>query len=139
MSIGEEHLSSMTNALWLAAVLAAGGIAGGETQFGTVELALPRAVAAHEAVWLQIRVGALPRGARLRVSTSDGVPVGTISPFGVRGGQAAGSYTIPLPKSAIANGRVRLQLEIEEPGTTARAPRPAEVENVDLVYVPISD
>jgi hypothetical protein len=32
-----------------------------------------------------------------------------------------------------------LRLEVDEPGAPVRAPRPGEVEGVDLVYVPISN
>jgi hypothetical protein len=108
------------------------------TPQGTVELTLPRAAAADEAVWLQVRAGALPRGTEIQVSTGDGVLLGTVSPFGTPRGQSA-TYTIPLPKTAVRDGRVRLRFEVHEVGAPARPPRPGEVENVSLIYVPISN
>jgi hypothetical protein len=119
--------------------LATGASASAQPQQESVELILPRPAADREAVRLQISVGELARGARLRVSTGNGVLLGTVSPFGVRRGQAAGSYTLPLPATAIVNGRVELRLEVEEPGAVARAPKPGEVEGVTLVYVPVTN
>ena len=103
-----------------------------------VELTLPRAAAADEAVWLQVRAGALPRGTEIQVSTSDGVLLGTVSPFGGPRGHGA-TYTIPLPKTAVRDGRVRLRFEVHEAGAPARPPRPGEVESVSLIYVPVSN
>jgi hypothetical protein len=103
-----------------------------------VELALTRPAAAHEAVWLEVRVGALARGGQLRVLTAAGELVGTVSPFGAVARSQGGTYTFPLPKAAVVDGRVQLCLEAEAPGAAARAPRPGEVEAVTLIYVPVS-
>ena len=104
---------------------------------GLVELALPRAPVG-EAVWVRILIGALSRGARLRVSTPDGVLVGSLAPVGVLRGQEALSYDLPLPPLAIAAGHVRLRLDVVEAGGAARAPVAGEVEAVELRYVPIT-
>ena len=113
-------------------------IAGTEPLQGSVELVLSRPVEPDEAVWLQISVGVLPRGAQIRVYTKDGVLVGTVSPFGARASQSTSLYTLPLPKDAATKGKVQLRLEIEEPGASARAPRSDEVERMNLIYVPIT-
>jgi hypothetical protein len=120
------------------ALSAIGVSAVAESQQDSITLVLPRVAAPTEAVWLQIRAGLLPRGARLRVSTSDGVLLGTVAPFGVPRGQEGGMYTVPLPQTAVVNGRVQLHLEVEEPGAIARAPKSGEVEDIALIYVPVT-
>jgi hypothetical protein len=111
-----------------------------EARQSVIELRLARPATAREAVWIQVHAGALPRGTEIRVSTSEGVLLGTVSPFGGPRGPEAASYTIPLPQATIVNERVQLRLEVNEPGpgAGARAPRPGEVESVNLIYVPIS-
>lgn len=125
------------SAAWIAAacVLLAGPAVA--TPPGTVELTLPRPAAHDEAVWLQVRTGPLAGGAEIHVSTSDGVFLGTVSPFGGRRDQGA-TYTIPLPKTAIRDGRIRVRLDVHAPEGRARAPRPGEVEDVTLIYVPVT-
>ena len=102
-----------------------------------IVLDLPRAPVAEEAVWLNVRVGALARGARILVLSDDGTLLGAISPFAVVPGQEAGSYTIPLPESAVREGRVTVRLVVEGPRKATRPPMEGEVENVGLVYVPV--
>lgn len=104
---------------------------------GVVELMLPRPPAAQEAVWLQVQPPPLARGTRLRVLTGDGVLLGAVVPFGTRPDQDSGTYTIPLPATAIVDGRVRLRLEIEEAGSPPRPLRPGEA-SVDLIYLPVT-
>ncbi len=101
-----------------------------------VTLTLPRPAAAHEAVWVEVRTGALPRGAEIEVRNRDGVLFGSVSPFGVRAGMGA-RYTIPLPRSAIVNNQVDLLLTVHGAGAAPRLPRLGEVEGVSLVYVPV--
>jgi hypothetical protein len=113
--------------------------AGSEIRPGLVELELERPPAPREAVWIQVRAAPLPRGVEIRVSTRDGTLLGTVSSFGAPRGREIATYAIPLPETAIASNRVRLRLEVDEPGAPVRAPRPGEVEGVDLVYVPISN
>ena len=101
-----------------------------------VTLTLPRPAAAHEAVWVEVRTGSLPRGAEIEVGSREGVLFGSVSPFGVRAGMGA-RYTIPLPRSAIVNNQVELMLKVHEAGAAPRLPRLGEVEGVSLVYVPV--
>ena len=104
---------------------------------GTTVLTLPRAPAANEAVWLSVRVGVLLRGAKVLVLSEDGALLGAISPFAIPPGGEAGTYTIPLPEPAAGQGRVAVRIVEEERGVT----RPAtgdEVEDVRLVYVPVT-
>ncbi|WP_143860889.1 hypothetical protein [Nitrosovibrio sp. Nv4] len=114
-------------------------IAKDETKPNLIELPITRPPANGEAVWVQIRAGTLPRGTEIRISTPDGVLIGTASSFPALSGQEeAVTHTIPLPRNVITSGRVRLRLEVEAPGEPARAPQPREIESIDLIYVPIS-
>jgi hypothetical protein len=103
-----------------------------------VALTPPRAAAAHEAIWLKVTVGPLPRGSLLRVTTEDDRPVGTISPFGTMAAQAPSNYTLPLPKSASGEA-VRLRIQIREASGILRPPNSSELLDVVLVYVPTSN
>ncbi|MFZ0206409.1 MAG: hypothetical protein WAL59_09880 [Roseiarcus sp.] len=98
-----------------------------------------RAADPHEAIWLEVTVGPLPRGSRLSVTDEDGKLVGTITPFGATVGQTSLDYTLPLPKSDASGGPVRLRMEMLKPGDASRPPTPSEVLGVQLVYVPVSD
>jgi len=40
---------------------------------------------------------------------------------------------VPVPRSAIAGGRLRLRLQVLEPRAPPRAPRPGEVQRLELV------
>ncbi|MDC7789871.1 hypothetical protein PQJ75_14095 [Rhodoplanes sp. TEM] len=104
---------------------------------GRVELVLPRPASPGEEVWLQVKTGALPRGAAVEVATEDGTPVGSVSPFGAAAVRHGASYTIPLPAGAVRDGRLTLRVEIEQPGAAARAPQAGEV-TVTPVYVPVA-
>jgi hypothetical protein len=132
------NLAPIIIALMYSAGCAGCAITESEAQQSVIELGLARPATSREAVWIQVHAGALPRGTEIRVSTSEGVLLGTVSPFGGSQGPEAVTYTIPLPQTAIVNNRVQLRLEVDEPGTSARAPRPGEVESVNLIYVPIS-
>ena len=98
-----------------------------------------RAADPHEAIWLEVTVGPLPRGSRLSVTDEDGKLVGTIIPLGAGVGQTSLDYTLPLPKSDASGGPVRLRMEMLKPGDASRPPTPSEVLGVQLVYVPVSD
>lgn len=103
----------------------------------TVTLTLPRSAAEGEAVAARIAAGAVPRGARIIVRLPTGEIAGSVTPYGIRSGQKAGVYTIPLPAGATANGKVTLHLEVKEKRGT-RAPTDREVERVELVFLPIT-
>lgn len=126
---------------WLSPLLAAAGIAAAAaaelTPSGSVVLPVPHAAGENEAIWLELEIGALPKGEEIEVLSSTGALLGTISPFGaLRAGAAPARYTIPLPKSALTAGSVDLRLEVEAPGAAPRPPRPGEVRSIKLIYVP---
>jgi len=108
-------------------------------QQGVTELQLPRPPNPHEAVLLKIRAGNLPRGAEIVVMSADGKLLGSASPYGLSGGQGAATYTIPLPKSAIADGQVQVRVEVAQPGRAAHPSSAREIESVELVYVPVTE
>lgn len=93
------------------------------------ELAVPYRVDRRESVPVEVTTGRLPRGARLVLLTETGEILGAVAPFppGARGGIPR---TVPIPRSAVVDGRLRLRLQVEEPGALPRAPRPGEIERV---------
>jgi hypothetical protein len=123
---------------WLLVCLVGMLLPAGAEPSDIILLTPPRAAVAKEAIWLKVTVGILPRGSLLRVTTEDGQPVGTISPFGAMVGQTFQDYTLPLPKRVTEGGAVRLRIEIQEKGMS-RTPKLGEVLDVALVYVPISN
>jgi hypothetical protein len=107
-------------------------------QQNLVELTLPRAPADDEAVWLQIQAGVLAPGAVINVNGSDGEQLGSVAPYGSARGAPSATYLVPLPKTAVVNGRIRVRLTVEQPGKPGRAPSADEVENVVPIYVPVT-
>jgi hypothetical protein len=101
----------------------------------TLSLTVPRALAAGEIVWIEVRAGPLRRGQEISVTTAAGQPLGTISPFGIRSGQDAGAYSLPVPADAIKDGRLTIRLSISEIGG-ARAPTTQEIRGVTLKIAP---
>lgn len=96
-----------------------------------IELAAPHAAAGSEPVELAVTTGALPRGARLALSTENGEILGAVAPYAP--GSRSTTATVPVPRSAIVDGRLRLRLQVLEPGAPPRAPRPGEVQRLELV------
>ncbi|HEV7408219.1 MAG TPA: hypothetical protein VGO01_07040 [Bradyrhizobium sp.] len=98
----------------------------------SMTLELPRALAASETAFIEVQVGPIGRGRTIEVTTASGEPLGVVSPFGVRTGQDAGTYPLPVPKEAIRDGRLSIRLTISQPGGAARAPTTDEVRAVKL-------
>jgi hypothetical protein len=96
-------------------------------------LTLPHPPAAGGVAWLQVRVGAIGRGQQIDVTTETGRRLGTISPFGVRSGEAAGTYTLPVPADAIHDGKLSVRVTISRAGTAPRTPTPEELRSVKLI------
>jgi hypothetical protein len=96
-----------------------------------IELAAPRAAAGSQSVALAVTTGALPRGARLALSTEHGDILGAVAPYAP--GSRSTTATVPVPRSAIVDGRLRLRVEVLEPGAPPRPPRPGEVQRLELV------
>jgi hypothetical protein len=96
-----------------------------------IVLALPHPLGAGETAFIEVQVGPIGRGREIGVTTASGQQLGVISPFGVRAGQDAGTYTLPVPNDAIRDGRIAIRLSISQPGA-ARAPTTQEVRGVKL-------
>ena len=96
-----------------------------------IELAAPRAAAGGESVELAVTTGALPQGARLALSTENGEILGAVTPYAP--GLRSTTATVPVPRSAIVDGRLRLRVQVLEPGAPPRPPRPGEVQRLELV------
>jgi hypothetical protein len=98
----------------------------------SMTLELPRPLAASETAFIEVQVGPIGRGRAIEVTTAAGQPLGTVSPFGVRTGQDAGTYPLPVPNDAIRDGRLSIRLTISQPGSAPRAPTADEVRSVKL-------
>jgi hypothetical protein len=101
-----------------------------------VTLVLPHALGAGETPWIEVKVGSVERGAEIEISTKAGQTLGVISPFGIRSGDRAGTYTIPLPPEAISDDHVSLRLTLNQYGHAKRAPTVKEVQSIRLKIVP---
>ncbi|WP_439402616.1 hypothetical protein ACNJYA_09390 [Bradyrhizobium sp. DASA03068] len=119
-----------------ASVLLASPLIGQES--GVIELQALHPLAADEAVEIQIVTGPLPRGARLEVMTEQGELLGTVRSLGIPNAPRGETATIPVPRAALVEGRLRLRLQIVPSGGAARPPQPSEIRHVNLVTVPAS-
>lgn len=96
-----------------------------------VNLVLPRELNADEALWLELKLGVIERGAEIEIETTGGKPLGVISPHGIRSGAEAGVYTVPVPPDAVCDNRLSLLLTLNHRGAK-RAPTLNEVKSVRL-------
>jgi len=116
----------------LLALIASNANAGADRE---VTLVLPHAPQAGETVWLELEVGEIQRGEEINVMTGSGQFLGTVSPFGVRPGQKAGTYVVPLPNGAVKGDRVSLRLSLEH-NHVSRAPTPKELMRARVKFGP---
>jgi hypothetical protein len=97
---------------------------------GRVEtLVLPHALRSGETAWLEVTVGVIPRGAEIEVATTSGRLLGVISPFAIRSGNPAGTYTLPLPAEVISDSRVSVRVSLNY-YHSQRAPTQEEVKEI---------
>lgn len=95
----------------------------------TINLTLPHELREGETACLQVTAGVIPRGAEIEITPPAGRPLGTISPYGIRAGEEAGTYPVPLPAEAISGRRVTVRLSLRFRGEQ-RAPTKDEVKMV---------
>jgi len=100
-----------------------------------VTLVLPRDLTADEGAAVEVKVGVIARGAQIKVETTSGKLLGVISPYGLRSGDEAGTYPIPVPPEAISNKRISLRLTLSY-NRSKRAPTAQEVRSVQLKITP---
>lgn len=100
-----------------------------------VALKAPHEIRAGETAWLAVKLGAIGH-AEIELTTVDGRPLGVISPYGVRVGSNAGTYTVPIPSDAIVHGTLKIRLTLDQFGHAERAPTREEVQDVRLRIEP---
>ncbi len=85
----------------------------GQAPSGRVEtLLLPHALRPGENAWLEVQLGAIAHGAEVEIVTTSGQLLGVISPYGVRAGASAGTYTVPVPRAAISKRSLSVRISI---------------------------
>jgi hypothetical protein len=96
-------------------------------------LTLPHSLAPGANAWLEVQVGPLAPGQRVRITTEAGELLGAISPFGRAERQQAGTYSLPVPSDAIRNDTLSVIVTVTEAHKPSRAPTPAEVRSLKLL------
>jgi propanediol utilization protein len=119
-------------ALVVVALLQSGSAATGRA----VTLTLAHPLHSGETAWLEVEIGPIERGAEIEIATTDGRPLGIISPYAIRSGDSAGTYTVPVPDDAISKNRVLLRLSLNQHGHASRAPTAKEVKGIRLKIKP---
>ena len=103
-----------------------------------VNLVLPRSLNENEGVAVELKLGVLARGAEIQVETTSGRMLGVISPYGIRPGNEAGTYAVPVPLEAISNQRLSLRITLSH-NHNKRAPSNKEVRSVRLQITSTSE
>jgi hypothetical protein len=101
-----------------------------------VNLVLPRGLNEDERLAVELKLGVIERGAKIRVETASGKMLGVITPYGIRSGEEAGTYTVPVPAEEISNNCVSLRITLNEHRQGKRAPTTQELRSVKLRIVP---
>jgi len=96
-------------------------------------LTLPRPLKDGAHAWLEVQVGPLAPGQRVRVTTLSGELLGAISPFGPTERRHSGVYSLPVPADAIRNGALSVRVTITDANKPARTPTDAEVQDLKLL------
>ena len=104
-----------------------------------VKLVLPHALRAGETAVLELTVGPMERGMEIEIATTTGQLLGIVSPYGVRAANAAGTYAVPVPVSAISKNRISLRLSLIRGGHPPRAPSAKEVRHLRVRIIPASE
>ena len=97
-----------------------------------VNLVLPRSLNEGEGIAVELKLGVLERGDEIQVETTSGKLLGVISPYGIRSGNEAGTYTVPVPINEISNNRVSLRLTLNKHSRGKRAPTTQELRSLKL-------
>jgi hypothetical protein len=115
-----KHIAAFIAGLSL---LWAGALAAQDSRL--IELTAPRELRRTDALEVQVTTEPMPSGTRVLVKSERGEVLGVVTPFGLR--PAESTATIAIPRSALVDGRLRLRLQVQEPGEPARAARESEV------------
>jgi hypothetical protein len=95
-------------------------------------LTLPQPLKAGASAWLEVQVGPLTSGQRVRITTSTGKLIGTIAPFGPAQRARSGVYSLPVPPDTIQEGALSVRLTVTQSNIPPRAPTPMEVQSLRL-------
>lgn len=98
-----------------------------------IELIAPRLPGRDEAAELQVTTGPLPPAARLEFMAEHGESYGAVTPFGPSRDRDGTTATVPIPRSAFIDGKLRLRVRVIEPGAAPRALRSEELKSLNLV------
>ena len=96
-------------------------------------LTLPQPLRAGDTAYIEVKLGVIGPGQEIEITTPGGRTLGVISPHGIRAGNAAGTYTLPLPADAICHGRIAVTLKVTRSDAKARMPTADEVRGVRIV------
>ncbi len=96
-------------------------------------LTLPKPLHSDETAYIEVQLGVIGPGQEIEITTPGGRTLGVISPHGIRAGNAAGTYTLPLPANAICHDRVAIKLMITRSDAAPRTPTADEVRGVRVV------
>jgi hypothetical protein len=95
-------------------------------------LTLPHPLKPGARAWLEVQVGPLAAGERVRVTTLAGEPIGAISPFGPAQRRQSGVYSLPVPPDAIHDGALSVRVTVVQSNAPSRAPTATEVQSLQL-------
>lgn len=96
-------------------------------------LKLPQPLDAGDTAYIEVKLGVIGPGQEIEITTPGGRTLGVISPHGIRTGNAAGTYTLPLPADAICHGRVAVMLRVTRSDAAPRMPTADEVRGVRVI------
>jgi hypothetical protein len=96
-------------------------------------LTLSHPLKAGVSPFLEVRVGPLTAGQRVRITTLGGELIGTIAPFGPAERQGGGVYSLPVPPDAVHGGTLSLRVTVTQSNVPPRAPNATEVQSLRLV------
>ena len=118
-------------AIALVLSVAQGGCA--ELKPGEISLRLPHALQANEIALVEVRVGTIGPGQEIEITTLAGRTLGVISPYAIRAGQAAGTYTLPVPAEVIDGDHLGIRLNLTQSHAEPRTPSIEEVLGVRVI------
>ena len=101
-----------------------------------VNLVLPRGLNEDEGLAVELKLGVLERGAKIQVETASGKNLGVVAPYGIRSGEEAGTYTVPVPAEEVSDKRVSLRIILSQHSRGKRSPTTQELRSVKLRIVP---
>jgi hypothetical protein len=95
-------------------------------------LTLPQPLKAGASAWLEVQVGPLTSGQRVRITTSTGKLIGTIAPFGPAQRARSGVYSLPVPPDTIHDGVLSVRVTVTQASAAPRVPTATEVQSLRL-------